>query len=175
MTKQEFISGVENISGCRIAHITTYTDEVLPKKLGLGAVTKRTSVAVQVNFDYEKAVNNRLEKEGKARTFSANGLPWGTWKVFNKTINHNGATYLRYYDLKGAVPNIEWYVDGRPMTDTEFAIMMAHKDSKKKGSAKQSAEGLNNNQVSPRVVNIDNIESFKCGEIDYNVTVRVAG
>jgi hypothetical protein len=163
----EFVQSVKNIKGCVFAHIEYTAVEKLPKKVGLGVVTKRVSGEVQLNYDYENAVNNRLEKKGLPRTFSANSLPWGTWKVPNKIIEYKGSLYLRFYCVKGAKMNTDWYVDGRPMTDAEHTAMMQYKDTLKKGSAKQSAEGLDENQVEPRNVNMDNITALKCGFVNY--------
>ena len=56
----ELVNGVRNIKGCVFAHIEYTSVEKLPKKLGLGEVTKNVSGQVQLNYDYENAVNNRF-------------------------------------------------------------------------------------------------------------------
>jgi hypothetical protein len=167
MTQTELRQSIENISGCKIAHIEYTTEEKTPKYLGLGNVTKYVSGEVQVNFDYENAVNNRLEKLGEARTFVAGSLPFGAWVVPNKTFEYKGEYYLRYYQMKGSVMSTEYFVDGRPATATEIATIKAWKAGKSNGSKKQAAEGLAENQVMPKGIKFSNITAFKCGEIVY--------
>jgi len=41
---------------------------------------------VSIGFEYEKSVNNRLDKEGKEKDFEAQGLPWGEWLPGSKII-----------------------------------------------------------------------------------------
>ena len=96
----EFVNSVRNIKGCVFAHIEYTSVEKLPKKLGLGEVTKNVSGQVQLNYDYENAVKNRLEKQGLPRTFSASSLPWGVWDTPNKIIDNKGTLYLRFYCFK---------------------------------------------------------------------------
>lgn len=161
------ISEFVKISGCKIASIVYESEEKLPKYVGISNVTKVVSGEVQINFDYENAVNNRLEKQGGERTFNALSLPWGQWLYPNKVIEHKGEYYIRFYELKGAKMSVEYYVNGRPATDTEVATIKAYKDSKSTASARQSAEGLTENQVKPKNVKATNILFFKCGEFEY--------
>lgn len=169
---------ISDIKGCQFAHIVTLTEVKIPKKLGIvGVVTKQYEGEVQLNYSYENAVNNRLEKQGDERTFVADQLRWGTWEIVNKIITHKGAKYLRYYAFKGSnKPKVEYFVDGKSATSEELAIIKAYEQSKYKGSAKQSAEGLTTNQVSPKVVNFDNILELKVGSQSYTKsTLRLVG
>ena len=170
----ELVNGVRNIKGCVFAHIEYTSVEKLPKKLGLGEVTKNVSGQVQLNYDYENAVNNRLEKQGLPRTFSASSLPWGVWDTPNKIIDNKGTLYLRFYCFKNNKLETEYFVDGRPMTADEKKIMDDYKKGLKKGSTKQSNEGLTENQVEPRSVTMSSITALKCGELDYKIAVKVA-
>ena len=170
----ELVNGVRNIKGCVFAHIEYTAVEKLPKKLGLGEVTKNVSGQVQLNYDYENAVNNRLEKQGLPRTFSASSLPWGVWDTPNKIIDNKGTLYLRFYCFKNNKLETEYFVDGRPMTADEKKIMDDYKKGLKKGNTKQSNEGLTENQVEPRSVTMSSITALKCGELDYKIAVKVA-
>jgi hypothetical protein len=174
MFTSELIQKVANISGCRFAGIEYKSEEKLPKKLGLGVVTKIVCGIVQINYSYENAVNNRLQKQGDAATFQAESLPWGQWYAPNKVIEHKGCYYLRFYTVDNQKLETAYYVDGRPATPAEIATIKAYKDSKNKTSARQAAEGLTDNQVVARCVNFDNITALKCGDIIYEQTARVA-
>lgn len=158
---------VMNIIGCVFAHITTETTVKIPKKYGLcGVVTKVVSKVVQLNYSYENAVNNRLEREGKDRDFEAQSLPWGEWFVANKIIAHKGKFYLRYYDYNNNVLNKAYFVDGRPATDEQLAIIKEYEKATHKPS---NTQGLSEeNEVKPLVVAEENIIALKCGEIDYH-------
>ena len=83
----------------------------------------------------------------------------------NKVISHKGTRYLRYYTFKGSVkPKVQYYVDGRIATDAEVAIIKTYEVNKAKGSARQSSEGLTQNQVKPKVVKFDGVLELKvCG------------
>lgn len=158
---------VMNLIGCVFAHITTETIVKIPKKYGLcGVVTKVVSKVVQLNYSYENAVNNRLEREGKDRDFEAQKLPWGEWFVANKIISHKGKFYLRYYDYNNNVLNKAYFVDGRPATADELAIIKEYEKASNKPS---NTQGLSEeHEVKPLVVAEENIISLKCGEIDYH-------
>lgn len=158
---------VMNLIGCVFAHITTETTVKIPKKYGInGVVTKVVSKVVQLNYSYENAVNNRLEREGKDRDFEAQKLPWGEWFVANKIIAHKGKFYLRYYDYNNNVLNKAYFVDGRPATADELVIIKEYEKASNKPS---NTQGLSEeHEVKPLVVAEENIISLKCGEIDYH-------
>ena len=158
---------VMNLIGCVFAHITTETTVKIPKKYGLcGVVTKVVSKVVQLNYSYENAVNNRLEREGKDRDFEAQSLPWGEWFVANKIIAHKGKFYLRYYDYNNNVLNKAYFVDGMPATDEQLAIIKEYEKASNKPS---NTQGLSEeHEVKPLVVAEENIIALKCGEIDYH-------
>ena len=120
---------------------------------------------VQLNYNYERAVNNRLQKEGKEPNFTAQSLPWGEWLLPNKIIVHKGSAYLRMYDFKGGVKSKSYYIDGNLATTEEIKVIKEYEESKNKPSNTQ--QGLEN-EVKPTVVNLDSLISLKCDIIDYN-------
>lgn len=158
---------VMNLIGCVFAHLTTETTVKIPKKYGIsGVVTKVVSKVVQLNYSYENAVNNRLEREGKDRDFTAQSLPWGVWFVTNKIIAHKGKFYLRYYDYNNNVLNKAYFVNGEPATDEQLAIIKEYEKASNKPS---NTQGLSEaHEVKPLVVAEENIIALKCGEIDYH-------
>ena len=168
----DLIEQVKNIKGCVFAHIWYRSTEKLPKSFG--TVTKVVDRMVQLNYDYENAVNNRLAKQGKPAAFSAKKLPWGTWNAFNKVIEHKGEYYLRMYSYNGAETYTEYYVDGRPATLSEVCNIQQYKREHEKKSNRQIEAGLSEHQVEPTCVNFKNIIELRCGEINYKEQVRVA-
>lgn len=162
---KNLILSIASLQGCKFAHIVTETSVKIPKKYGIiGEVTKVTDKIVQVNYNYERAVNNRLQKEGKEPNFTAQSLSWGEWLIPNKIIIHKGSAYLRMYDFRGGLKNRTYFVDGHTASDEEVKIIETYEDSKNKPSNTQ--QGLEN-EVRPTVVNFDNIISLKCDDINY--------
>ena len=129
---------------------------------------------VQLNYDYENAVNNRLKANGLEPCFKASKLPWGTWYIPNKVIEHKGSFYLRMYDFEGNEANSEYYVDGRPATDSEVSAIVEYNKAHAKSSGTQASAGLSTHQVKPMSVNMENIIELRCGEIQYKQAERVA-
>lgn len=170
----EFIKSLESVKGCTFCNIAYKTDVKAPKYLGLGKVEKYVVVNGQFNYDYETAINNRLEKSGKERNFDGQKLPWGSWLYPNKVIENKGKFYLRFYCVKGQRPNVTYYVNDRPATDNEVATIKAWQDTLAKGSATQAASGLTENQVEPRNIEVVKIDEFKGGGIHYQQRVAVA-
>lgn len=163
---KNLILSIASLQGCKFAHVVTETSVKIPKKYGIiGEVTKVTDKMVQLNYNYERAVNNRLQKEGKEPNFTAQSLPWGEWLLPNKIIVHKGSAYLRMYDFKGGVKSKSYYIDGNLATTEEIKVIKAYEESKNKPSNTQ--QGLEN-EVNPTVVNFDNIISLKCDVIDYH-------
>lgn len=162
------LNALQGIHKGTFAHIEYNGDEKLPKYLGLGIVTKRTSGTIQLNYSYENAVNNRLEKQGEERTFEAQSLPWGQWFINNLIIAHKGESYLRFYTFSGASMTTQYFVDGRPATDEEVQAIQDYKASRSKGSKTQEGAGLEDNQVKPCNVNTKHIISLTCGKCQYH-------
>lgn len=160
------LNAADTIQGGAFAHIEYEGIEKLPKKLGIvGIVTKHTEGIVQMKYSYENAVNNRLEKQGDERTFEAQGLPFGQWFVPNLLIAHKGAMYLRFYLVKGSNLETIYYVDGKPATETETALIKAYKAQRESNT--QSASGLTENQVKPCALSCENLLALDCGTFHY--------
>lgn len=174
MTTNDFITAFEHIKGCSFATIEYLSTVRVPKKALVGVgynhpadIVKKVLIGVQVGYSYKNAVNNRLEKCGEVADFPSASLPWGEWKVLNKTISHKGATYIRFYAYQGCPCQVEF---ARPYDMTLEQYLVAKdwiKNQPPKQSKKQSEYGLEENQVIARSVNVDNILAFKCGDVVY--------
>lgn len=152
---------LDEIKGCKIAYVVLETSVKLPKKLGLGNVTKRFSGNVQLNYTYQNAVNNRLDKQGDDPNFVSMPLRWGEWEIFNKVISHKGERYMRYYLMKQTTkPKVEYFVDGRTASQNEIDIIK--NATKPKPSKRQAQVGLTENQVMPKAVSFANVVEMRC-------------
>lgn len=162
----ELVNFVENnmASGVNVSIESTTTTKA-PKKLGLGVVLKHSVASYQVGASYENKVNNELNREGKEADFTANSLPWGAWRVYNRTIENKGKIYLRLYDCTLPIKPKSTYLveDGaRVATDEEVAII---KDWQK--SLSHTSRQGTDKEVKCYAIDIEKIEVFKCGEFEY--------
>ena len=160
---------LKEIKGCQFAHVVLKTKVGVPKKLGLGVVEKVFDGNVQLNYSYENAVNNRLEKKGLQSDFDALSLPWGEWEIPNKIVSHHGKQYMRYYLVRcsddNKKPKVRFLVNGRDTTDSEIDTIKPYVN--KSYSKRQAAKGLTENQVSARVVEFCNVVEVSVGGKKY--------
>ena len=154
MTRSQFVEFVRNLKGCQFVNIMALTDAdmYLRNNPFRGRVQKFTITPMQVNYDYETAVNNRLARDGKEANFTADKLPWGQWVegMRNKVIAHKDMLYLRTYCVRNARPRTYYLLDGHLASVEEykeFAPFLKPSST----SDKQSAHGLEEEfQVKPR-------------------------
>ena len=160
---------LKEVKGCQFAHVVLKTKVGVPKKLGLGVVEKVFDGNVQLNYSYENAVNNRLEKKGLQSDFDALSLPWGEWEIPNKIVSHHGKQYMRYYLVRcsddNKKPKVRFLVNGRDATDSEIDTIKPYVN--KSYSKRQASKGLTENQVSARVVEFCNILEVNVGGKKY--------
>lgn len=175
ISAEEFISIINSLKGCQFASLvyTTNTASMDKKFIGgkkcpyYGRVNTTTEMtSVQIGYDYENAVNNRIENEDT--TFKAESLPWGTWLRPNYLIGHKGATYLRCYLAKTTKVATTYYLDGElpadgyAIEDIMTYIRPSHT------SARQSAVGIEEReQVKPLTINIANITYAVIDHVKY--------
>lgn len=154
MTFAQFTEYVRNLKGCQFVNIMALTDAdmYLRNNPFRGRVQKFTITPMQFNYDYEKAVNNRLSKEGKEANFTADKLPWGSWVegMRNKVITHKDMMYLRTYCVRNAKPRTYYLLDGHLASVEEYKEFSPYLKPSST-SSKQSEAGLDEEfQVKPR-------------------------
>lgn len=154
MTTPQFMEFVRNLKGCQFINVMALTeaDMYLKNNPFRGRVQKFTITPMQVGYDYEKAVNNRLAREGKEPTFSADKLPWGVWVegLYNKVISHKDMLYLRTYCVRNAKPRTFYLLDGHLVDANEMANIAQYLKPSTT-STKQSDAGLSEEfHVKPR-------------------------
>lgn len=160
MTIEEFVNFMANIKGCQFVNVVACADAKMNKRNNpyYGRVQIVSESQKQVNYSYENAVNNRLDKQGIETDFVADSLPWGVWKYANKIIEHNGEVYLRTYSVKGGNYKKHYLLDGKIATDDEVNNFMPYIKVQSSVSTKQSEHGLDTEyQVKPQNYNIKNI------------------
>lgn len=163
MSFSEFISYVESIKGCQFGSIETITNVRMNKTNNpfYGRVKKHSIASIQINYSYENAVNNRLEKAGNERTFKSGKLTWGEWLIPNKVIINKGKYYLRTYEVNGSKPNVVYLIDDRKATIEEIEQFNQFIQTSE-SSKKQENEGLEKEkQVKPNNPEFSNIKRIK--------------
>ena len=127
MTESQFVDYLNNVKGCQFVNVMALTDADMNKGRGknknpyYGRVKKFSVVRMQFGYNYVNAVNNRLEKEGKERTYTGEKLPWGKWETFNKIIKHDGNYYIRTYNVPKHIGHTYYLLDGERVTPEQLA------------------------------------------------------
>lgn len=165
MTTVQFINFIKSIKGCQFINLIALTDAdmYLRNNPYKGRVQKHITATLQVNYDYEKAVNNRLQREGNEPAFEAYSLPWGHWLegMVNKVLEHKGKHYLRTYLMRNN-PHLEvvYLLDGKPVSENEYNLI---KEFLKPSSTsnRQTQHGLDDElQVKPRTFSFESIKEI---------------
>ena len=166
----EFAEIIKAVKGCQFANIVTMTDCKVKKDCPIQGAKKVSRRVMQLNYDYERAVNNHLEKIGESRNFVGGSLQWGTWAVPNKLIQHNGKLYLRAYGVKGATTeNLYILANGTKATQGDVDTIKAYAYASG-SSAKQAAAGLSEDeQVKPQAISFESIKSVTIGGREYEI------
>lgn len=124
MTSEQFAKYLNEVKGCTIINVFALTDANMYLKGNpfRGRVKKLNAIRKQFNYDYVTAVNNRLEKMGKERSFRGESLPWGKWcaDMRNKVIVHKDELYMRTYNMRNAAEHTIYYLDGHKVTPQEW-------------------------------------------------------
>ena len=133
---------------------------------GLPTNLLRIALQLQVNANYENAVNNRLPKgDGNGEKFVAESLPWGEWLVPNKVIVHKGKYYLRLYVTKSVKKETAYYLDG-----VKTNINIAAEIRENKPSARQAEVGIAvEDMVKPFTICAENVSSMTLNGVTYNI------
>ena len=88
----DLVKVVANLKGCQFVTVTTLSAPEMNKRGNAfyGRVLKLEKKYLQVNYGFENSCQNRQEKSGVERTYVAEPLPWGTWEVYPRVIDHKG-------------------------------------------------------------------------------------
>lgn len=154
MTREQFAEYLNYVRGCKFinVHAMTDADMYLRGNPYRGRVKKYTVTPMQFNYDYERAVNNRLEREGLDANFSADKLPWGAWVngMRNKVITHKDMLYMRTYCVRNSKPKTFYIVDGHLASKEEMANIKVWLKPTSTSAKQESAGLVEEFQVKPR-------------------------
>jgi len=160
MTIEEFVNFVANIKGCQFVNVLACTEIKMNKRNNpyYGRLKVLDRANRQINYNYENAVNNRLEKQGLNANFVSDKLPWGKWLYPNKIIVHNGEFYLRTYSVRNSNKDTKYLLDDKIATKEQIDEFKPYLKDNENDSDKQKKCGLEVEfQVKPKVFNIKNI------------------
>lgn len=187
VTPSELVRILNNVSGCKFVSVSYATaKDANNKKLSDGkkneyydrVETMTTLSGVQFNASYENAVNNRIGNNGDGngeKAFTAESLPWGSWIVPNKTIEHNGNLYVRLYVTKSCKEDKVYLVDGCACSKEE-AIKVKAAFRPSSPSKRQEAVGIEEKeQVKPFTLNAKSINQFTINGVTYIVATALNG
>lgn len=86
-------------------------------------IYKRSKLNVQINADYENAVNARLEKAGEEADFKTGKLSYGAYVGDSKiVIEHKGTFYIRVYQINSKLGKTVVYekANGQHLSEDEI-------------------------------------------------------
>ena len=128
-----------------------------------GQITKVSVMNVNINFDYENAVNNRLQKEGKSRDFQSAPRSWGTPIAGTPLVVKEGTpnTYPNFRPIK-TIEVKYFHNDGREIAKSDLEPWLPNRS----GSSRQGTDET----VQVRTVDVANIQSIKMRGQLYELT-----
>lgn len=167
----EFVNLVKDFKGYGQISIDVTTKPKLTKKsrkdktpfnkLFKGNVVCKSKKFASIGYEYEKSVNNRLEKEEKEQIFESQSLPWGEWVEGSKIIiTHNDKYYLRisYLNANSKLNINEYqYENGEKLNEEERERLQEFLPVKKESNKKQGLE----NEIIINNMDINNIDSIR--------------
>jgi len=155
VSKDQMIEVLRGVTSAVPATVTTLTIEKMNKKNNpyLDRVIKKTISNVFINYDYQKAVNNRLVKEGKEADFVAKPRVWGTRVQGTPLVEHNNAFYVSLGYLTKNSPKVEYRMDGEIIDKSVFQEFLP-------AASKSNTQGLDNDVV-VRDVQVENVYELK--------------
>lgn len=172
LTQDQLKHTITEISGATFAQIQMRTEPKM-RKTGnpfMGRVEKISTSNVTLGAIYENSVNRQSGREDnpKKGDFKAQSLQWGEWLIPNKIITHKGKLYLRAQVNAHMVPDVEFEIDGKPVTGPRKFYMESFIQTRKP-SKRQTEEQGNEKEVKPFTVAFDNIETIKEGGTVYQI------
>jgi len=163
---QDLMRVLTQVKGAKPATILT-TTEVKMNKTGNpyhGRITKQAVANIFLNYNYEKAVNARLVKEGKEANFVASAPVWGEAIPGTPLVLYKGSLYLTVGYLTNNTPKSEYFCDGEPIAKDTIADYLKQKSS---SAAKQGLEA--EDEVVVRKFKLESIKEIRMGGKIYQI------
>lgn len=104
-----------------------YSGKSLLEEFNSNKIIQEASSTVQINVNYENAVNNRLEKNGEERDFKAQKRSWGTYVEGTNdcVVTHKDELYLHCFQTNSLLGKSCKYFreDGSELTEKEIETL----------------------------------------------------
>ena len=160
--------------------VQTYSVAKMNKRnnpLSTERVMRLQTIEYAFGGSYEQRVNEALAENNIEGEFKAKELPWGKWlskEAMGAVISHTkdgvDKLYMRCYVKDNGVKSTEYYVNGKPATQSEVDTIKEFTPSRTKDSSTQSEVGLEKGkQVIPNAVDFDNIVTITIEGVTYEV------
>lgn len=120
MNRERFLVLVNDIPG-QFVKLRWRRNQKTAAKFNHLVVEKETTAIVRTGIDYDRLASTiRGRKDGTLPRVNA-GLQWGEWvtepdDLFPFVLTHKGMDYGRIYAAKGQTPNVQWWLNGAPIT-----------------------------------------------------------
>jgi hypothetical protein len=124
ITQAAFVAMIQAEKACRFIVIRTLTEAQASKAKGATIVLKSSVIAGLINWHYDNAVNNQLEREGKETTFVPQPRRWGVhYQGHLSLIENKGAFYLQV-KVERTLRKSMYYIDGARVSKESVAHLL---------------------------------------------------
>ena len=132
MNTDKYISRVCKSKGQFIKLKWTRTVETAAAYRGL-TILKETTATARTGIDYENLRMVQEARQNGSKPAKNAGLTWGEWKenCFPWIIEHRGQDYARIYSAPGAVPDVQFYLNGVKVNRSQILSYLTPSDRKK--------------------------------------------
>lgn len=171
LSAAQFLNWIKESKGALLVGIESLTDSKARKTNNpFGKILKRARFVGLIGGNYEKSVNNEMERQDAAGEFKAEPLSWGEWDVVNKIIIHKGEYYIRTQSSPGQRKKSKAKIldyrneDGQILSREKVAPFLPEKAD----SARQSEVGLAE-KVEVRTFSIKSIRKVRISGVTYKL------
>ena len=180
VTKQNLVNIlVKAMATAESVEVQTYSVAKMNKRnnpLSNERVMRLQTIEYAFGGSYEQRVNEALAENNIEGEFKSQPLKWGKWvegaegAVISHTKDGVDKLYMRCYVKDNGVKSTEYYVNGKPATQSEVDTIKEFTPSRTKDSSTQSEVGLEQGkQVIPNAVDFDNIITITIEGVTYEV------
>ena len=166
ITTTELVEMLKDYKGATFVNVVTATEPKMRKTNNpyFGSVRKLTTQTVMLGADYEKAVNKRLEKEGKDADFTKEATYCTPIGSSNAIKQHpNGQIYLYCSFLTNNKPKSRYVFEGREIEKSLLEPFLSAKSvSVKQGLTEE-------NEVIVRNFKIENVVEITLSGTTYTI------
>jgi hypothetical protein len=159
ITKAELIKMIDETKGATFVSVDIESDPRMKKAYNpyMGAV-KLVTLSGAINFDYENAVNNQLQREGKEADFTSKPRSWGIHE--GNWITHKGQHYLTVKVQSNSEP--VYMLDGKVISTDEVKPYLPE-------SSKPHTQAALDKEVVVRDIKIESIKKLRMAGEEFEI------